>query len=586
MTKYEMNKRLLDRMSDFFRAKDICIIVFSMLINICRDILLLAIPFIAVKIYSTEKGLLFFVLFSFVLYLVHTLSTHVQMHRDNLCFSFRYMQIPELAEVVFSKNTEYIESSKGQLEIDNAYEAVFRGGTAGIGVYLLAWIRLIETIVLFIVLLCILGAWMQNMVFLAIILVGSLLLFGLQRWSFRLAMVYKQQTEKPKHEEKYLYSRCLDEVTGAEARLFPVKSFIMEKFEAVFTQMKRAYQQYQTRLLGVQIWMEIVFVGTLFLSLLCLFHYGRIESEPAIVPVMVLLGFRLLQMMRVISTEEQRIIENGPLLKDWLMFEKDESSMDGEDLDRIQSIEFDRVSYDIPGTGKRILHEISFQASSNENIAIIGMNGAGKTTLMKLLCGLIAPTEGEIRFNGEPMGKWSRDSVKKQMAVLFQDHAIFDMSVGRNLSCEDAFDPARVKKVLSWVGLDEKISKQTPSYQLHMTKVSTKDGIELSGGERERFLLSRLFYKRGTVRILDEPTSNLDVFKEREIYEILRKQSENTINFFISHRLGSTSFCNQILLMDRGRVEDIGCHEELLSRSFLYQEMYEAQTFYEKGDRR
>lgn len=247
-------------------------------------------------------------------------------------------------------------------------------------------------------------------------------------------------------------------------------------------------------------------------------------------------------------------------------------------------IEFKEVSFNYEGSDKKIFDKLSFKIRAGEKIALVGNNGAGKTTIVKLLCGLYAPTSGQVLVNGQPL--WdSSMSVKKYMesiSVLFQDTEPFALSLAMNIACCDQndLDRQRVKDCIKKAGLEETVDGLIHKEDTYITQQLDDDGVLLSGGQVQKLLLARAIYKNGPFLILDEPTSALDPLAESKIYEEYNNLALNKTAVFISHRLASTKFCDRILFLDQGRIIEEGSHAQLMAKGGKYREIFDIQSHY------
>ena len=247
-------------------------------------------------------------------------------------------------------------------------------------------------------------------------------------------------------------------------------------------------------------------------------------------------------------------------------------------------IEFKEVSFNYEGSDKKIFDKLSFKIRAGEKIALVGNNGAGKTTIVKLLCGLYAPTSGQVLVNGQPL--WdSSMSVKKYMesiSVLFQDTEPFALTLAMNIACCDQndLDRQRVKDCIKKAGLEETVDGLIHKEDTYITQQLDDDGVLLSGGQVQKLLLARAIYKNGPFLILDEPTSALDPLAESKIYEEYNNLALNKTAVFISHRLASTKFCDRILFLDQGRIIEEGSHAQLMAKGGKYREIFDIQSHY------
>ena len=227
--------------------------------------------------------------------------------------------------------------------------------------------------------------------------------------------------------------------------------------------------------------------------------------------------------------------------------------------------------------GQWIFRHLNLTIHGGEKIAIVGTNGAGKTTLVKLLCGLYEPQEGEILVNGIPIREFPKEELYKLYAAVFQEPFIMPFTLGENLALSKDYDKEQCISALEEAGLRELFEKRGYTLDTYFGKDMGEDGIELSGGQKQKFLLARALYKDAPVLILDEPTAALDPIAESEIYDEYAKLSKDKTAIFISHRLASTRFSDRILLIGNQGILEEGTHEELLKNCEVYLQIAKSQ---------
>jgi len=261
----------------------------------------------------------------------------------------------------------------------------------------------------------------------------------------------------------------------------------------------------------------------------------------------------------------------------------------GVDIKSLQKpfeITFDHVAFHYPGDEKEILHDISLTIHPGEKIALVGNNGAGKTTLIKLLCGLYKPTSGRILLNGIDIQQFNIDDYMSLIGALFQDVRPLAFTLKTNISCapDDKIDQARLKDAIDKADLTAKVESLPQKEETFITQTFDLSGVQLSGGETQKMLLARALYKNAPLLVLDEPTAALDPLSEEKMYKQYLSYAKGNTSIFISHRLASTRFCDRIVYLDNGSIEEIGTHEELLKQDKKYKEMFTIQAkYYQEG---
>lgn len=251
-------------------------------------------------------------------------------------------------------------------------------------------------------------------------------------------------------------------------------------------------------------------------------------------------------------------------------------------IDNEYELEFKNVSFHYPNSDRLILKNVSFKLNLGEKLAIVGANGAGKTTFIKLLCRLYDPTEGEILLNGINIQKYDYKEYMDLFSVVFQDYKIFSFSVAENVAAGPEYDEEKVIKSLRAAGIYERILEMKSGIDTRLLKEQQdgdEEGVEISGGEKQKIALARALYRDAPVVILDEPTSALDPVAEQDIYQRFNEMVQTKTAVFISHRMSSCRFCDRIAVFEDGRIVEIGTHDKLVSDvNGIYRRMWDAQA--------
>lgn len=242
---------------------------------------------------------------------------------------------------------------------------------------------------------------------------------------------------------------------------------------------------------------------------------------------------------------------------------------------------FHHVSFRYPGASEYALKDVSLELHCGRRLAVVGPNGSGKTTLIKLLCRLYDPSEGTITLNGIDIRKYRYDQYMDLFSVVFQDFSLFSLPLGENVAAGRPYDEARIRETLARVGFGPRLASLPQQLDTMLYKSYDPQGIEPSGGEAQLIALARALYKGAPFLVLDEPTAALDPVAEYEIYTRLQDITGQRSAIFISHRLASCRFCDEIAVFDQGRLVEYGTHEALLSRcGGKYAELWQAQAQY------
>jgi len=242
--------------------------------------------------------------------------------------------------------------------------------------------------------------------------------------------------------------------------------------------------------------------------------------------------------------------------------------------------EFREVCFHYPGSDREVLKRLNFRMSPGEHIALVGENGQGKTTLVKLLARLYDPTAGVILLDGVDLRDYSVEALHKEIGVIFQDFVRYDLPARLNIgvgriaqaSHDDALWNAarksRADRLLARfpVGLDQMLGRRF------------EGGVDLSGGEWQKFALARAYLRNAQVLILDEPTAALDAVSESEVFARFADLARGKMAILISHRFSTVRKSHRIVVLEDGRIREQGTHDELVATGGEYAKLFELQA--------
>ncbi|MGN0618792.1 MAG: ABC transporter ATP-binding protein [Ruminiclostridium sp.] len=250
--------------------------------------------------------------------------------------------------------------------------------------------------------------------------------------------------------------------------------------------------------------------------------------------------------------------------------------------DNEYEFEFKHVYFKYPDSENYVLKDVNLKWRIGEKMALVGKNGCGKSTLVKLLCRLYDPTEGEITLNGIDIKKYKYEEYMALFSVVFQDSKLFSFSLAENVAADTDYDSDRVTDCVIRAGLGERLEALENGIETCLYKDFDEKGVEISGGEAQKLCLARAIYKGSPFIVLDEPTAALDPISEHDIYTKFNGIVGTRTAIYISHRLSSCRFCDEITVMEDGRIAERGSHDELLGRGGVYKELWTAQAEYYK----
>jgi len=244
-------------------------------------------------------------------------------------------------------------------------------------------------------------------------------------------------------------------------------------------------------------------------------------------------------------------------------------------------LEIKALSFRYPGTDSLALDNIDLQLRPGTSLALVGENGSGKTTLTKLIAGLYRIESGDILLDGSSLRNWDQQALQARIGVIFQDFARYQWPVGENIGAGDvnAFDDSARWQAAARKGLADEFIQTLP--QGYATQLGRwfKDGRELSGGQWQKIALARAFMReQADILILDEPTAAMDAKAEAEVFQHFQAMARHQILILISHRFSTVRQADQIAVMDRGRIIELGSHDELIRLGGQYATLFELQA--------
>jgi ATP-binding cassette subfamily B protein len=238
------------------------------------------------------------------------------------------------------------------------------------------------------------------------------------------------------------------------------------------------------------------------------------------------------------------------------------------------------VTFTYPDTDEPTLYDLNLTVQPGESIALVGANGAGKTTLLKLLTRFYDIDDGEITIDGIPLHRFDLADLRRNIGVVFQDFARYNLSVQDNIGFGDVrqlHNRSRIKRAAKDAGASSMIKKLDKGYQTILGKIFP-DSTELSGGQWQKIGLSRAFMTPAQILILDEPTAALDAIAEYDLFQRFRQLTQGKMTFLVSHRFSTVRMADRIVVLEKGRIVEVGSHAELIEQGGRYKKMFNLQA--------
>ncbi len=247
--------------------------------------------------------------------------------------------------------------------------------------------------------------------------------------------------------------------------------------------------------------------------------------------------------------------------------------------EKAPAIELKDVYFSYPGSKKDVISKVSIKFHSEEVIAIVGENGAGKSTLVKLISGIYLPNKGSVYFNGEDTRGLDPKTLMSNISSVFQDYQRYKMTLQDNIIISDT-STTLINQCAQNSLKEADLNVNSKVFPQGMNTMLSRDfdGVDLSGGLWQRVAIARGFYKKHNMILLDEPTAAIDPVEESKLYMKFIELSKGKTSFIVTHRLSLTKMADRVVVMDQGKIVQIGTHKELISVKGKYQELYSSQS--------
>jgi ATP-binding cassette subfamily C protein len=324
---------------------------------------------------------------------------------------------------------------------------------------------------------------------------------------------------------------------------------------------------------ALRLGVETVFICAMLLAVIMLAAAGRSGADAvSVLSLFAYAGFRVVPSANRVILNANLLRFGAPfvaaLVADWSQLEAQPPEGAVSVAPLAHAIECRELSFSYQGTAAKAIDRVSFTIAAGTSVAIVGPTGAGKSTVVDLLLGLLAPSEGAVLVDGRDIAT-ARDSWLRQVGYVPQEIVLIDDSLRRNIAfgvSDDRIDEGRIARAVAGARLESLVASLPGGLDAAMGE----RGIRLSGGERQRIAIARALYNEPAVLVFDEATSALDAQTERELGDAIdRIRGERTV-IVIAHRMTTVRRCDQIFVLERGRLTAQGRYEELLDRSELF----------------
>ena len=411
----------------------------------------------------------------------------------------------------------------------------------------------------------------------------------IQKKSSEMEVETQRENEHGNSLSSYILTSSLDVQNGKDIRIYKMQNLLQMWYETLVTGIKNSFvsfSHFRGKCDGMISFLTQLFAG-------CIYIYVGMSALNGIISVGNILLYansitkltgefnEMIQFYNQIAYRFEYLGNFEEFISSPNMHYDGTLPIEKRD-DYEYEFEFKNVSFKYPGTESYVLKNVNLKLNVNKRFAVVGQNGAGKTTLIKLLCRLYEPTEGEILLNGINIEKYDYAEYTSIFAVVFQEFKLFPLPLDENIAGSSVVDEAKCMEVIEQVGLAETV-KSWPNKQRTRLYKNLGDGINVSGGEAQKIAIARALYKDAPFVIMDEPTAALDPIAEAEVYENFNSMIHDKTAIFISHRMSSCKFCDEIVVFENGEIVQKGSHDKLIEEEGLYQKLWNAQAQYYAG---
>lgn len=390
-----------------------------------------------------------------------------------------------------------------------------------------------------------------------------------------------EDTAAPIRREMDYYSESICSIEYMkETRIYGLSGYFYRLFSGSLKEFNKKEASARKRVELINLGLNIISLagyGIVILYVMYLLIDGSI-SPGYFAAIYAYMGLVFGIMNEIINMHLGNLSKNYGVIRNFIRF-LDIKEISGETgvMDSNPSIEIKNVSFKYPKSDHESLTDISLEIKPGETLAIVGQNGAGKTTLVRLITGIYIPTQGDIITGNLDTNSVSPECIYESVTGVFQKFQKYKMTLDDNVKISQMKKGEAINGHALETGIDINNADIYPD-GIDTMLSREFDGVDLSGGQWQRVALARGFYRDHKLIVLDEPTAAIDPLEETKIYKQFMEIAKDKTAVIITHRMGSAKLADRIVVMDNGRIDDIGTHDELMRRGGLYYEMFTAQS--------
>ena len=426
-----------------------------------------------------------------------------------------------------------------------------------------------------------------SLYFSLLVLVSIIVIFYLSQKQIKLEDIEWEKSNQIKRKAERLYDIATDETYGMDMRMYNLGKLIDTYGDNFFSnyrslKLKTIKGVFNTQVLIniIEMVQNIFVYGWIVLNLI----NGRLNVGSFLMYVigvnqLTSLVKTLLSTRNNIKKETKRFSSFFDILDMFNICSNSviETQIENDKIENYE-IRFENVTFAYPESNVPIFSDFNLTIKKRERVALIGVNGSGKSTLIKLLCRLFQPQKGRILINNKDITQIPLDKYYELIKVIFQDGKIFPFSIKENITLNNDKLETKYKEAISISNFDEIISRLSKKDDTYLYHIMESDGIDLSGGEKQKLLLARATYKKAPIFLLDEPSGAMDALTEESIYNNYNRLTKGNTSIIISHKLTFVRFCDRIILIEKGKIVEEGTHHDLLKKDGQYATMYKLQA--------
>lgn len=383
--------------------------------------------------------------------------------------------------------------------------------------------------------------------------------------------------------EKTYYEQCIcHRENFKETRLLGAYNYFINLYKRTTKNLNEKIWEANCKSIRIEIILEILtLIG--YVAVLFMLIYFVLKGEISIgafAAVFASIGVMFDYMESAINFQIGGITSRLGAVSNFINFlDYPERHGEEKEVDFTKGIHMKNVSFKYPGSKEDVIKNVSLDIDNGETIAIVGENGAGKSTLVRILTGIYKPTEGKVIVGDADTKTVAMSSILKGISGVFQNYQRYQMSLKDNVKISDFSSEENEEEIRKSIDkVDLKIDELTFTKGIDTMLSREFDGIDLSGGQWQRIAIARGVYRDKEIIILDEPTAAIDPIEEVQIYKHFKEISKGKLSILVTHRLGSAKIADRIIVMDKGRLVEIGTHEELMKQEGKYAYMFNSQA--------